>query len=123
MKGRENPYATPWRLRGHTYVPWAPGTCNVIGRQIVWVASISRGLVRFNGSDNKLEECRENPYATPWRLRGHTIVPWMPGTYTVIGRLKPCRSSSKDCSNRYFSLSGSERMTANPIQTVSEVIL
>ena len=106
MKGRENPYATPWRLRGHTYVPWAPGTCNVIGRQIVRVASISRGLVRFNGSDNKLEEGRENPYATPWRLRGHTNVPWAPGM--CLGEIAgiPCRSPSKDCSNRYFPLSG-----------------
>ena len=65
---RENPYATPWRLRGHTYVPWAPGTCNVIGRQIVWVA--------------------------------------------VEGLLQSL-----------FPSFGGERMTATPIQTVSEVIL
>lgn len=34
---RENHYATQPPLSGHTNVPWVPGTCNVIGRQIVWV--------------------------------------------------------------------------------------
>lgn len=37
-KGRENPNAAIPPHWGHTNVPWAPGTCNVIGRQIVWVA-------------------------------------------------------------------------------------
>ena len=76
---RENPYATTPPLRGHTYVPWTPDMCNVIGRQIKWVVTKSIGCGRYNGYVTKRD--RENPCsATPPR-RGHTYVPWVPGMW------------------------------------------
>ena len=55
---RENPCsATPPR-RGHTYVPWVPGTCNATRRQIVWVTNhrdAECGFKRFSERGREME--------------------------------------------------------------------
>ena len=53
MKGRENPSATVPPLMGHTNVPWVPGMCNGIGRQIMWVTDCENEPSRFKNCVKK----------------------------------------------------------------------
>ena len=53
MKGRENPSAAVPPLMGHTNVPWVPGMCNGIGRQIMWVTDCENEPSRFKNCVKK----------------------------------------------------------------------
>ena len=104
MRGRENPSDATPRLRGHTNVPWVPGTCNAPRRQIMWVTNKKNAMCG-------LKHCgkgRENPNDAQSRHWGHTNVPWASNTYSAK-RLSACGSPVCDTGDRGLKHYGKDR--------------